>query len=201
MKTADIRVLAAAAALTFGPSLAASGQVFACETTLALDTDQVRHHLDTLKSADADELDQIEVLGALMCADRPGVRDLAARTALTSPNPSVRSETLLNVMQQKRNMVIELIEEEGISNEVRAYIQDEIALEYQFNHVEDDPSCIGLDTNKDCKGYFLDITGSNVEITYGRDVGSFSLDENGELKGFFKPANLKAKVPAKIRLL
>ncbi len=107
----------------------------------------------------------------------------------------------MGVMQQKQNMVVEFIEEEGISNEVRSYIQDTIALEYQFNHVEDDASCIGLDTNKDCKGYFLDITGGNVQITYGRDLGSFSLDENGELKGFFKPANLKAKVPAKIRLL
>lgn len=197
MTIIDMKVLAAAVALVVGSSLAAS----ACEATLELDTDQVRHHLETLKSTDADELDQLDVLGALMCADRPGVRDLAARTALASPNPSVRAETLLGVMQQKQNMVVEFIEEEGISNEVRSYIQDTIALEYQFNHVEGDTSCIGLDTNRHCKNYFLDITGGNVQITYGRDLGSFSLDENGELKGFFKPATLKAKVPAKIRLL
>lgn len=200
MKKANAKGLVAAAALVLGSSVTASA-ASGCEATLELDTDQVRHHLDLLKSVDADELDQLDVLAALMCADRPGVRDLAARTALASPNPSIRSETLLGVMQQKQNMVVEFIEEEGVSNEVRSYIQDNIALEYQLNHVEGDPSCAGLDTNKDCKNYFVDITGNNVEITYGRDLGSFSLDENGELHGFFKPAGLAAKVPAKIKLL
>ena len=71
MKIIGAFVFAAATTLLQVPSAAASG----CEATLELDTDQVRHHLETLKSADADELDQLDVLGALMCADRPGVRD------------------------------------------------------------------------------------------------------------------------------
>ncbi|MEM7043757.1 MAG: hypothetical protein AAF543_13180 [Pseudomonadota bacterium] len=192
----NAKALAVTAALLLGSTAA----IAECDERLEIDTEQVRDHLALLKSPDADELDQIDVLGPLLCAKRESVRDLAFRAGLASPSRAVQAETLLAAMKRKRTMVVEFVEEEDISSDVRAYIKDTIAVDYQLNHVEDE-SCAGLDTNRQCKSYFVDIHGNQVEITYGRDLGSFSLDESGELKGFFKPANLSAKVPARIKLL
>jgi len=185
-----------AAGLLLGMSWAAS----ACERPLELDSEQVRHHIDLLKSEDADELEQIDVIGALMCAERASVRDLAARTALASPNESVQAGMLSEVLMQKKSILIEFIEEEGISNEVRDYVQENVAVNYQAKFVDRNASCIGL-SNATCKGYFLDITGKNVEIMYGKDLGSFSLNNDGVLHGYYKPDDVSSKIPAKIKLL
>ncbi|MGI9449930.1 MAG: hypothetical protein ACR2QH_04730 [Geminicoccaceae bacterium] len=184
------------AVILFGSSWTA----WACERSLELDSEQVRHHVDLLKSTDADELDQIDVMGVLMCAERTSIRDLAARTALASPNESVQAGMLSEVLMQKKSIFIEFIEEEGISNEVRDYVQENIAVNYQAKFVDHNASCIGLDNNS-CENYFLDITGKNVEIKYGSDIGSFSLDQNGDLRGFFKPFGAAMKIPARIQLL
>lgn len=185
-----------AAFIFFGSSWAA----LACDRPIELDSDQVRHDLDLLKSEDADELDQIDAIGALMCAERASVRDLAARTALASPNESVQAGMLSEVLMQKKNILIEFIEEEGVSNDVRDYVQEKIAVSYQVKFVDRNNTCLGLDNSK-CENYFLDITGKNVEIKYGQDLGRFTLDVNGELHGYYKPIGVPAKVPAKIQLL
>lgn len=196
MMLIDRKYLAVAAAILLGSSWSS----WACERPLELDSDQVRHDIDLLKSADADELDQIDVIDALMCAERASVRDLAARTALASPNESVQAGMLSEVLMQKKNILIEFIEEEGVSNEVRDFVQEKIAVNYQVGFIDRSASCIGLD-NSSCENYFLDITGKNVEIKYGSDLGSFSLDDSGDLRGYYKPTGVSYKIPAKIQLL
>lgn len=196
MMLIDRKYLAVAAAILLGSSWSS----WACERPLELDSDQVRHDIDLLKSADADELDQIDVIDALMCAERASVRDLAARTALASPNESVQAGMLSEVLMQKKNILIEFIEEEGISNEVRDFVQEKTAVNYEVKFVDRNASCLGLDNGK-CESWFLDVTGKNVEIKYGKDLGSFSLDENGILRGYYKAGNVSSKIPAKIKLL
>ena len=58
-----------------------------------------------------------------------------------------------------------------------------------------------MHNKKDCDGYSLDISGTNVELSHANNLGSFSLNEDGELFGYFKPVNMPMKVPAKIELL
>lgn len=190
------RSLIIASAILLNSSLMA----LACEQIIELDRDQVRHSIELLKSADADELDQIDVLGTLMCAERASVRDLAARTALASPNKSVQAGILSEMLLQKKNFLIVFVEQEGISNDVRDFIREKIAVSYQAQFVDRNTYCVGLES-RSCQDFFLEITGKNVEIKFGDDLGSFSLDENGELHGFYKPSGISAKIPAKINLL
>ncbi|MEM8951284.1 MAG: hypothetical protein AAGA21_22080 [Pseudomonadota bacterium] len=196
MTVLDGKTLATAAAILLCSSWTAMG----CERAIELDSDQVRHQIDLLKAEDADPIDQTDALSALMCAERASVRDLAARTALASPNDSLQAATLAEVLMQKQTIMIEFIEEEGIANDVRDYITENIALSYEVRSVDRNASCIAL-SNGGCQGYFLDITGKNVDIKYSRDIGSFSLDPEGDLRGYYKPNGFPAKVPARIKLL
>ena len=88
-------------------------------------------------------------------------------------------------------------------------MKGKIAFRYSFKYVDRDASCISLLCKDDCGDQSLDITGTKVELyynerygsTYPRGLGNFSLNEDGDLAGYFKPFKESPKVPAKIVLL
>lgn len=201
-------------ALTIGLAVAGSplfgaGLAHACDEPVALDPTQARELLTLIRDPEGDALDQIFAFETLMCAQRPAVRDLATRTAIVSPNPTLRASVMFEQMFAKEGVLVEYLPAEGLESNVYKFIKENPSQQFIFTGKTRTASCLSLyqaDCSRDGHQYFVEISGTHVTLIYGDQyVGDFQL-QGQELLGTIHGSKIVYEretlgaVPARVRL-
>lgn len=205
------RIFAAIAALA---SLAFAGGAAACDEAVALEKAQIRELLNLIKDPQGDALEQIFALETLMCSKRPAVRDLATRTALVSPNATLKSSAMFELFFSKEALLVEFLPEEGRPKQYYDFIKRQPAISFTLGAKSREGGCIVLphpSGTRDCteanSWNVVQVSGERVQLLFRNEWnGDFEL-EGTDLVGTMSGSNLRVDdaelgaVPARIRLI
>lgn len=187
--------------LTAGGIGFAASSAFACDEFVTLDRAQTTDLINTLRSAEADPLDQYFAFETLMCSDQPGVRDLSLRTAAKSNNETVKGQVLLRALMELEVVPIRLLEVEGLSKDQYARIKARPSEMLGVTFRDLAQACMSFHRNDHCPpNSNLNVSGTRTTINIdwnGYVVrGSFAL-EGDKLLGdvTFKDATYPAEIP------
>ncbi|MFG1451871.1 hypothetical protein V5F44_06380 [Xanthobacter sp. V2C-8] len=177
----------------------------ACDEFRRVDNAQIKVLLERVKDPAVPELDRGFAFDALICDDRPHVRQEAMRQALAAVgSPMLRAQVLAQILYQAKSLRMELQDAPGLDEKTRQFIRDNRGV-IAFNLQKADPSigCIRLDTSSGgCSSYWrLLIQGTKIDIRFAPQTdGSLELREDGVLIGYFRPREGGGLIPARIAL-
>lgn len=206
----DVRRILAAAAM----ATAIGGSAWACEEPVTLEPAQARELLTLIKTPEADALDQIFGFETLMCAKRSSVRDLAVRTALDSPNKTLRSSVMFELLFAKEQLLVEFLPEEGLSKEQYAFIKAQPSLSFIVAKRTREANCFIIKAHNGSKNCadegawnLVEVSGTRVNFFLGDAYrGTFALT-GGDLIGTMNGKSIAhdrqslGDMPVRIRLI
>ena len=179
------------------------GTAHACEQYKALDAADAQQALSTLKDAKSDSMTRVLAFNALACATIPAVRQVAMKEALKIDDPIVKGSVLLEILLQRDAILVELIPSSALSRDAKAFAeQNNNSLVYKLGFKDPVAGCITLiySTNECRKDSMIKLNGDSVDLYSGNLYGKFTLQPDNTLRGYIKPNNRTAQIPARIGL-
>lgn len=156
----------------------------ACEEFFEVDRSEAKELVAVLKDAQADELDQVFAIEGLICAKRPALRDYAIRAGLAAQSPSVRAQTLKQVIFTLNQIVIRFLPEEGLTRAQADFIRKTPTHPWPVTNRDPQRNCISL-YQKHCGEWALQVVSTLVHLRYKEWRGRFELEPSGTLRGLY----------------
>ncbi|GMG81441.1 hypothetical protein LNKW23_06540 [Paralimibaculum aggregatum] len=179
MKITDSAALAASmtAVLLAAPALA-------CEEYYEVDRAEAKEAVAFLKDPAADEVDQAFAIDTLICAKRVALRDLAARTALTAPSPSVRAQVLAPMLYGMNQVVVRFLPAEGLTREQADFVKQTPSHIWSVSQAVPEENCVSFH-RASCNDSALQILGTIVHFKNSHWRGRMELGPEGRLVGLY----------------
>jgi hypothetical protein len=176
----------------------------ACDEFHKLEMTQAQQLLTQLRDPKSDTMARVFAFQALACADIPAVRQVAMKEALAiNGDAIVRGEVLQEILMQRDGIVIELIPPPDASQATRKWIDAyKGSISYNFVYKDARAGCINHTYAGDTcrKSDMLKLNADKVTVYDGALVGEFQLEPDNTMRGYVKPDQNHARVPAKFSL-
>jgi hypothetical protein len=165
---------------------------------------QAQQLLTQLRDPKSDTMARVFAFQTLACADIPAVRQVAMKEALAIKSDAiVRGEVLQEILMQRDGIVIDLIPPPDASQATRTWSDAyKGSISYNFVYKDARAGCINLDILGDhcLQGHMLKLNADKVTVYALSLVGEFQLEPDNTMRGYVKPDQSQARVPAKFSL-
>ena len=96
-----------------------------------------------------------------------------------------------------------VLPKENMSEDERDFFQKNPLISYRVVAVDSEKGCLSIYNKNKCDPrYLLSISGSEVDVRYGSEVGKLRLTDQGQLRGIWSNGdqNRPVSVPVELRL-